>query len=135
MALTADTQPTAPPYGAAMLVDPAAVDSVTLLLRAGGFTVTEQSHSLSQVPRYTVTTTGPYAHRGEGLAGLLSEREVQVLQGMAEGLSNAAIGRRYHLSEDTIKTHARRLYRKLHVADRAHAVAIGYQRGILGGGA
>jgi ATP/maltotriose-dependent transcriptional regulator MalT len=133
VALTADTQPAAPPYGAAMLVDPNAVEGVTLLLRAGGFTVTEQSHSLAQVPRYTVTTVGSIARRKEELGGLLSERELQVLQGMARGMSNAAIGRLYHLSEDTIKTHARRLFRKLRVADRAHAVAIGYERGILGG--
>lgn len=53
----------------------------------------------------------------------LSEREIQVLDGMSRGLSNSEIGRELYLSEDTVKTHARRLYRKLGAADRAQAVA------------
>ncbi|WP_164704736.1 response regulator transcription factor, partial [Blastococcus litoris] len=40
-------------------------------------------------------------------------REMQVLTGMSQGKSNAQIGRELYLSEDTIKTHARRLFRKL----------------------
>lgn len=55
----------------------------------------------------------------------LTIREHEVLRGMAEGLSNREIGTRLFLSEDTIKTHARRLYRKLGARDRAHAVRIG----------
>jgi len=57
----------------------------------------------------------------------LTERELQVLQGMAGGKSNAQIGRDLYLSEDTIKTHARRLFRKLGVNDRAQAVASGFR--------
>jgi DNA-binding NarL/FixJ family response regulator len=54
-----------------------------------------------------------------------------VLTGMAAGKSNAAIGRDLYLSEDTIKTHARRLFRKLGVGDRAQAVAFGFRSGIV----
>jgi DNA-binding NarL/FixJ family response regulator len=61
----------------------------------------------------------------------LTERELQVLTGMAAGKSNAAIGRDLYLSEDTIKTHARRLFRKLGVGDRAQAVAFGFRSGIV----
>ncbi len=61
----------------------------------------------------------------------LSDRELQVLVGMAGGSSNAQIGRELHLSEDTVKTYARRLYASLGVRDRAHAVARGFQQGIL----
>jgi DNA-binding NarL/FixJ family response regulator len=57
----------------------------------------------------------------------LTERELQVLHGMAGGKSNAQIGRELYLSEDTIKTHARRLFRKLGVNDRAQAVASGFR--------
>ena len=42
---------------------------------------------------------------------------------MTEGKSNGEIGRELFLSEDTVKTHARRLFRKLGVNDRAQAVA------------
>ena len=61
----------------------------------------------------------------------LTERELQVLRGMADGKSNAEIGRELFVSEDTVKTHARRLFRKLGAADRAQAVAIGLRRGFI----
>jgi DNA-binding NarL/FixJ family response regulator len=61
----------------------------------------------------------------------LTERELQVLRGMAEGRSNAEIGRELFVSEDTVKTHARRLFRKLCARDRAHAVAAAFRAGIV----
>ena len=61
----------------------------------------------------------------------LTEREVQVLRGMTEGKSNAEIGRELFVSEDTVKTHARRLYRKLGARDRAHAVASAFRAGLV----
>jgi DNA-binding NarL/FixJ family response regulator len=62
----------------------------------------------------------------------LTDRELQVLEGMSRGRSNSEIGQDLFLSEDTIKTHARRLFRKMSVNDRAHAVAEGFRRGLLG---
>ncbi|MFC8847005.1 MULTISPECIES: LuxR C-terminal-related transcriptional regulator [unclassified Micromonospora] len=67
---------------------------------------------------------------GRGAIGL-TERELQVLLGMAEGKSNAEIGRELFVSEDTVKTHARRLFRKLGARDRAHAVAAGFRAGLV----
>lgn len=61
----------------------------------------------------------------------LTERELQVLRGMADGQSNAEIGRELFVSEDTVKTHARRLFRKLGARDRAHAVAAGFRAGLV----
>ena len=61
----------------------------------------------------------------------LSMREMQVLTGTSQGKSNAQIGRELYLSEDTIKTHARRLFRKLGVNDRAQAVASGFRRRLV----
>lgn len=57
----------------------------------------------------------------------LTERELQVLRGMSQGKSNGAIGRELFVSEDTVKTHAQRLFRKLGVNDRANAVALGFR--------
>jgi DNA-binding NarL/FixJ family response regulator len=72
------------------------------------------------------------APRPEGVRhATLTERELQVLRGMAEGKSNAEIGRDLYVSEDTVKTHARRLFRKLKARDRAHAVAVGFRSGTL----
>ena len=50
---------------------------------------------------------------------------------MADGKSNAEIGRELFVSEDTVKTHARRLFRKLGARDRAHAVAAGFRAGLV----
>ncbi|TCO57168.1 response regulator transcription factor [Actinocrispum wychmicini] len=61
----------------------------------------------------------------------LTGREVQILTAMSYGMDNASIGHQLHLTEATIKSHARRLYRKLGISDRAHAVRIGLERGYL----
>lgn len=61
----------------------------------------------------------------------LTRRELEVLVGMSNGRSNGQIGMDLFLSEDTVKTHARRLFRKLGAADRAQAVAIGMRRGLI----
>ena len=61
----------------------------------------------------------------------LTTREMQVLRGMSEGKSNAEIGRDLFVSEDTVKTHARRMFRKLGARDRAHAVAEAFRAGIV----
>jgi DNA-binding NarL/FixJ family response regulator len=61
----------------------------------------------------------------------VTERELQVLRGMSEGKSNGQIGRELYLAEDTVKTHARRIFRKLRVKDRAEAVAQGFRCGYV----
>jgi DNA-binding NarL/FixJ family response regulator len=61
----------------------------------------------------------------------ISRRELQVLGGISQGLSNADIGRELYLSDNTVKCHARRLFGKLGVHERAHAVALAYRSGLL----
>lgn len=63
----------------------------------------------------------------------LTEREHQVVGGMARGMSNAEIGRQLFLSEDTVKTHARSIFKKLRARDRAHAVSLAHTLGLFGG--
>ena len=67
---------------------------------------------------------------GSALPGL-TKRELEVLGGMSHGRSNAQIGADLFLSEDTVKTHARRMFRKLGASDRAQAVAIGLRAGLI----
>ncbi|MGO3833811.1 MAG: response regulator transcription factor [Microbacteriaceae bacterium] len=52
----------------------------------------------------------------------LTEREFEVLQCIAEGLNNAEISQRMFLTESTVKTHVGRVFQKLAVRDRVHAV-------------
>ncbi|MFF1869724.1 response regulator [Kitasatospora herbaricolor] len=62
----------------------------------------------------------------------LSGREREVLRLVAKGTSNRAIAGVLFISEATVKTHLTHIYGKLGVGDRAAAVAVGYDRGILG---
>ncbi|MEW5354693.1 MULTISPECIES: response regulator transcription factor [unclassified Streptomyces] len=62
----------------------------------------------------------------------LSAREREVLVLVARGASNREIARELFISEATVKTHLTHLYAKLGVNDRAAAVAVAYDRGILG---
>jgi DNA-binding NarL/FixJ family response regulator len=62
----------------------------------------------------------------------LSAREREVLALVARGTSNREIARELFISEATVKTHLTHLYAKLGVNDRAAAVAVAYDRGILG---
>jgi len=58
-------------------------------------------------------------------------REIEVLQLIAEGLVNREIGQRLFLSEETVKSHVRHLLAKLQARSRAHAIAIGFRRGLV----
>jgi len=59
-------------------------------------------------------------------------REIEVLQLISDGLVNREIGQRLFLSEETVKSHVRHLLAKLQARSRAHAVAVGFRRGIIG---
>lgn len=61
----------------------------------------------------------------------LTGREVQVLQQVALGLSNADVGRALHIGEATVKTHLLRAFDKLGVADRTAAVTAAYRAGLV----
>ncbi|HEX6462782.1 MAG TPA: LuxR C-terminal-related transcriptional regulator [Candidatus Saccharimonadales bacterium] len=61
----------------------------------------------------------------------LSKRELQVLSGMMQGKTNGEIGRELSLTENTIKSHACRIYRRLKVQNRAEAVAEAWRLGIV----
>ncbi|MGX9899281.1 response regulator [Arthrobacter sp. SA17] len=61
----------------------------------------------------------------------LTPRETEMLESMAEGLSNAEIARKFFLSEATVKTHVRRILTKLHLRDRVQAVVYAYETGLV----
>lgn len=118
----------------AVLVDSDMWPRLEAWCRGTNATLTEVPSGPGQAPRWTMSRRA--RRNGNGLAardGLLTARESQVLLGMSEGLSNGEIGRELYLSEDTIKCHARKIFRKLGARDRAHAVALAYRSGLLGG--
>lgn len=61
----------------------------------------------------------------------LTERELEVVHSLAEGLSNSEIATKLFLSETTVKTHVGRILTKLELRDRVQVVIWAYERGIV----
>jgi DNA-binding NarL/FixJ family response regulator len=69
-----------------------------------------------------LTPREAYGRSGEG-SGLLTAREADVLEGLQRRRSNAQIAAELHISIETVRTHARHIYRKLGVASRRELLA------------
>ncbi len=61
----------------------------------------------------------------------LSDREIEVLQHVADGKSNKEVAKALIISEKTVKAHLRSIFRKLEVGDRAQAVATAMRKGLV----
>jgi DNA-binding NarL/FixJ family response regulator len=64
-------------------------------------------------------------------ADALTPREIEVLQLVAAGNTNAQVAQQLFISETTVKTHLKHIYRKLNADDRAAAVAIGVEKRLI----
>ena len=61
----------------------------------------------------------------------LSDREMEVLRLIAEGISNAEIAGRLYVSEKTVKSHVSNILSKLHLADRTQAAVYAWRQGVV----
>ncbi|RZQ59819.1 LuxR family transcriptional regulator [Amycolatopsis suaedae] len=128
-----NTQKPRRPQPQAVIVQPATWDSLVRWLESCGIALVKVPTVKENLPTYAMTPKSAIAGASRLAAkeAKLTDRELQVLVGMSVGQTNGEIGKGHHLSEDTVKSHARTLFRKLGARDRAQAVALGYQRGIL----
>jgi two-component system, NarL family, nitrate/nitrite response regulator NarL len=82
-------------------------------------------------PALTVGLVEQIRLRSQSDGLVLSEREQQIVQGFARGLSIPQLAAELFIGTSTVKTYAQRLYEKLGVSDRAAAVAEAMRRGLL----
>lgn len=61
----------------------------------------------------------------------LSDREIEILARVSYGQTSGQIGRALNITETTVKTHLRRMFAKVQVADRSALVRAGFERGYL----
>ncbi len=83
-------------------------------------------------PRPVPGADGPPLHRD---LAPLTPREAEVLALLGRGLSNTELARELTLSESTVKTHVARIFAKLNLRDRAQAVVLAYETGLVSPGA
>jgi LuxR family transcriptional regulator, regulator of acetate metabolism len=102
---------------------------VVALVRSTEASVVELSRPDIQLGAPDVRVVPPQvrARPANGLERDLTRRELEVLGMLAEGETNAGIARRLIVSEDTVKTHVKHIFRKLGVHNRSQAVSRYFQ--------
>lgn len=78
-----------------------------------------------------VRQSAPRVRRAESSSFSLTEREIDVLRGVVDGLTNAEIAARLFVSPTTVKTHVRHIYEKLHVSSRAEVTRRALDTGLV----
>jgi DNA-binding NarL/FixJ family response regulator len=76
-------------------------------------------------------TEGIFGRIGGKDPHALSDRELTVLQELSHGKSTRAVAEHIHVSEETVKTYLKQIFRKLDVHDRTEAVAEAFRRGLV----
>jgi DNA-binding CsgD family transcriptional regulator len=79
-----------------------------------------------------VAVPGPFSRNEARVTALgITPREMEILEAMAAGLSNREIAERLFVSENTVKTHANRLFTKLSARRRTQAVQLAKEAGLI----
>ena len=106
------------------------IDAVHTL--AAGEALLDPAVTRDLVAQFVGGGTQPKSGLADRRVAQLTEREREVLRLTAEGYSNAEIADLLTIAESTAKTHVKRILAKIDARDRAQAVVIAYQSGLMG---
>jgi DNA-binding NarL/FixJ family response regulator len=105
------------------------VDAIRVV--AAGDALLAPSVTRRLLDRFAETLPGDKQPRALPSIESLTEREREVLTLRARGLANAELAEQLFLSETTVKTHVSSVFRQLHLRDRAQAVVLAYELGLV----
>ena len=108
----------------------ASADDIVRVLQdvRAGMTVVDSALT-GQIALKASKLTPGHGWAGSGMG--ISERESEVLKLIVDGHNNRAVAEKLFISEDTVKTHVRAIFRKLAVTDRSQAVAVALREGLF----
>jgi DNA-binding NarL/FixJ family response regulator len=117
------------PHGWAVIAPDAPTSELKAAIQAAaqGFTVMtpnilEQLLERNSEPHYNLDNAPPEQ---------LTPRELEVLEALAQGLSNKSIAKQLKISQSTVKFHIAQIYAKLNVSSRVSAVNLGIRHGLI----
>lgn len=92
-------------------------------------TRTKEKIILKEVPVVAQTAFAPNESKREELG--ITRREIEILELIAQGMSNREIAQKLFVSENTVKTHSSRVFDKLGAKRRTQAVQLGKELGLI----
>jgi DNA-binding NarL/FixJ family response regulator len=127
--------------GIVVLTLNSAKDYLLTVMKSGASAYVEKSAPLAElIAAIEHSATTPLSFSAQGISGVISkdlqansltQREAQVLQKLADGLSAADIGLELFITQATVKTHLASIYRKLESKNRIQAIIVARKNGLL----
>jgi DNA-binding NarL/FixJ family response regulator len=127
--------------GIVVLTLNSAKDYLLTVMKTGASAYVEKSAPLAElISAIEHSATSPLSFSAQGISGVISkdlqansltQREAQVLQKLADGLSAADIGLELFITQATVKTHLASIYRKLESKNRIQAIIVARKNGLL----
>ncbi len=108
------------------------IEAVKIVAEGGSYLHPKVTHNLIREYRRLVSEKGENKERKREVRWplhLLTRRECEVLQLLADGKSNRGIGEALYISEKTVKNHVSNILQKLNVNDRTQAVVVAIKNG------
>ena len=127
--------------GIVVLTLNSAKDYLLTVMKTGASAYVEKSAPLAElISAIEHSASSPLSFSAQGISGVISkdlqansltQREAQVLQKLADGLSAADIGLELFITQATVKTHLASIYRKLESKNRIQAIIVARKNGLL----